>query len=180
MTRKDLYKTIRVLQECGALNDNEADAFRKVVATSNQSDFKDLEDMIMEAAEQTSAIGQDLIKIAEMIYPEFEGQDEAKKFAQENSDLQELEFAGFDVYQIKAPKLNDRGQRVGKKEVFHIVAKFKHEGLEYGFGYNKNTNSISFSIDGDKPDFNNLKNKVQDYEKAITVITYFMEYAVGI
>ncbi len=180
MTRKDLYKTVRVLRESGAFNESESEAFKKVIATANEEDFQQLEEMIMEAAEQTTAVGQDLIRLAELIYPEFAGQDEAKKFAQDNSNLEELEFVGYDVFQIKAPELNDRGRRVGKKEVYHIIARFKYENIEYGFGYNKNTNAISFSIDGDTPDYNNLKNKVKDYEKIITVITYFMEYAVGI
>lgn len=174
-TRKDIFNTIKILRENEQILPAESKMFKDLVVKANEEDLEAIEEALYEAAEESSPVMEDIHKIAEIIYPQFSSKEEAVKFVKDNANFHTLEFAGFDVFEIY-----DSSNGVENKEiVYHAIIKVKYDGSEFGFGYNKSQKNISFTQDGDGPFFDSIKVK-DDYDKALTLIKYVIEYVMGV
>ena len=179
-TRKGLFESVKVLREGEMLTSKEAKAFKQVIIKADEKDFSALEDTLLEAAENSSRVMEDINKLAELIYPEFEDQESAVQFVKANAQFQELEYIGFDVFQVRANNYGDEGTYLGKKAAFHAVITVKYEGIEYGFGFNKTQNTVSYKMDDEGPFYDNMKKKIKDYDKALEIIKYVVQYVLGV
>jgi hypothetical protein len=179
-TRKELFETVQALRENEFILPAESKVFKQVIIKASEEDFDSIEDQLLEAAESSSKVMEEIGKLAEVIYPTFSTQEEAVAFAKENANFTALESAGFEVYGIRAKNYDDDGRYAGKSDAFHIIVKVNFEGSEYGFGFNLATKSVSYTIDGDGPYYDNMKSQLSEYDTAIKLIKFVIQYVMGI
>lgn len=178
-TRKELFNTVKVLRESEKILPAESKTFKKLIIKANEDDLKGIEEALYEAAQDSEGLMEDINKLAELIYPEFDTEEEAVKFVKENADFNTLEFKGFEIYDIFSRGYNDQGNYY-KEVVYHAIVKVEYGGSEYGFGFNKSQRAVSFTQDGEGPFYDNMRAKLDDYDKTITLIKYVIEYIMGV
>ena len=180
MSRKELYDLVKSLRESGFIFSDEADAFKEVISKSNTSDLDALHDTIMEAAEDSATVKQDIQSIAEVIYPTFSSENEAREFAKENLNISFLGLEGFDIYGIYNRKsmYGVSAEDYVNHKVYHIIVKVSYSGELFGFGYNEAQNSLSYTIDSSGPYFDRVP--PFEYDKRIEFIKNSIEYTIGV
>ena len=181
MNRKELFDLVKSMKENEFIFREEAEAFKEVITKADNEDLEEIHESILEAAESTSAFREDFQKIAELIYPTFNTEQEPADFMNKNSNFHALDLEGYDIFSIY-----DRKSMYGvyqdefeSHRVYHIIVKVNYEGETYGFGYNEAQGALSYSMDGSKPYFDRVPD-FGDYGKKIDFIRTSIEYTIGV